>query len=53
MAIVEHHTGLIKEADWLIDLGPEAAELGGELLYEGLPKGILSSKKESKTARFL
>ena len=51
--VIEHHTGLIKEADWLIDIGPGAASEGGNLLYEGIPKGILPLKKKSKTAYFL
>ena len=53
LVIIEHHLGLIKEADWLIDLGPGAAHEGGKLLYGGTPEGILQLKKASKTAQFL
>lgn len=51
--VIEHHIGLIKEADWLVDLGPGAAEEGGKVLYEGEPFGLISLKKTSQTAKFL
>ena len=43
---------VIKSADWLIDLGPEGGDQGGNLLYQGPPQGILKVK-ESYTAQFL
>lgn len=39
--VIEHNLEVIKNADWLIDLGPEGGEKGGELLYQGTPEGIL------------
>ena len=50
--VVEHNIEVIKTADWLIDLGPEGGVRGGNLVYQGIPKGILKSKK-SVTAPFL
>ncbi|MEM1282922.1 MAG: excinuclease ABC subunit UvrA [Chlamydiota bacterium] len=52
MIIIEHNTDMIKNADYLIDLGPEAGKNGGEVLYEGPPEGI-SKCKRSHTARYL
>ncbi|MFN8310343.1 MAG: excinuclease ABC subunit UvrA [Chitinophagales bacterium] len=50
--VIEHNMDVIKCADWLIDLGPEGGDEGGNLLYQGIPEGILDVK-ESHTARFL
>jgi excinuclease ABC subunit A len=50
--VIEHNTDVIKSADWVIDLGPEAGGGGGEIVYEGLPKGLAGSKK-SHTGKFL
>jgi excinuclease ABC subunit A len=43
---------VIKCADWVIDLGPEAGDRGGELVYEGTPRG-LESCAASHTGEFL
>lgn len=40
--VIEHNTDVIKSADWLIDLGPEGGAGGGQLLYEGVPEGIVN-----------
>ncbi|MDX1684084.1 MAG: excinuclease ABC subunit UvrA [Saprospiraceae bacterium] len=50
--VIEHNLDVIKNADWLIDLGPGGGKHGGRLLYEGAPEGILG-EKESATAEFL
>jgi excinuclease ABC subunit A len=52
VVIVEHNTDVISSADWVIDLGPEAGEKGGYLVFEGLPLE-LKNVKESYTARYL
>jgi excinuclease ABC subunit A len=52
LIVIEHNTDVIKSADWLIDLGPEAGDAGGNLVYAGEPKNI-KKVKESYTARFL
>ncbi len=50
--VIEHNTDVIKSADWVIDLGPEAGDQGGNVVYAGVPKG-LKAVKESHTGRFL
>jgi excinuclease ABC subunit A len=50
--VVEHNIDVIRSADWVIDLGPEAGEDGGNLVYEGAPAG-LKKQKLSYTGRFL
>ena len=42
LLIVEHDDATIRAADWIIDLGPGAGELGGEVVFEGTPQEILS-----------
>lgn len=50
--VIEHNTDVIKSADWVIDLGPEAGDGGGALVYAGKPEG-LKKVKGSHTGRFL
>ncbi len=50
--VVEHNLEMIKCADWIIDLGPEGGDRGGNLVYQGPPEGLLAIK-ESQTAPFL
>ncbi len=50
--VIEHNTDVIRSADWLIDLGPEAGDGGGNLVYSGVPDGI-KKIKESHTGRFI
>jgi len=50
--VVEHNTDVIRSADWVIDLGPEAGDAGGYLVYEGVPSG-LKKQKLSYTGRYL
>lgn len=50
--VVEHNTDVIKRADWVIDLGPEAGEGGGNLVYAGVPDGLKSNAK-SQTGKYL
>ncbi|MBM3956602.1 MAG: hypothetical protein FJ313_00945, partial [Gemmatimonadetes bacterium] len=50
--LIEHHLDLIKNADWIIDLGPEAGERGGELVAEGTPE-FIASVEASHTGRYL
>lgn len=52
IVIVEHNMDVIKSADWVIDLGPEAGDKGGNLVYEGTPEG-LTMCKNSYTGKFL
>lgn len=52
VVLIEHHLDLIKNADWLIDLGPYAGDRGGELVVQGTPE-FLATVKESSTGRYL
>jgi excinuclease ABC subunit A len=50
--IVEHDVELMREADWLVDVGPDAGERGGRVLYSGPPAG-LQAVTDSRTAAYL
>jgi excinuclease UvrABC ATPase subunit len=50
--LIEHHRDVIRQADWIIDLGPEGGSAGGEVLFEG-PPGDLKSCARSITARYI
>ena len=50
--VIEHNTEIIKSADWIIDLGPEGGDLGGEVIFEGTPEDIVKNKK-SYTGKYL
>jgi excinuclease ABC subunit A len=50
--VIEHNLDLIAEADWLIDLGPEAGDGGGHIVAAGTPEGVAKNKR-SHTGRFL
>ena len=50
--VVEHDLDVIRRADWIVDVGPEAGEHGGRILYSG-PAAGLAKIKESHTARYL
>lgn len=50
--VIEHNTDVIRSADWLIDLGPEAGDGGGNLVYSGPPAGIRKTR-QSHTADFI
>ena len=43
--IIEHHLDVIKQADWVIDLGPEGGEGGGRLVVQGTPETVARHKK--------
>jgi excinuclease ABC subunit A len=50
--VIEHNLDLIAEADWVIDLGPEAGDEGGRIVVEGTPEEVARERK-SHTGRFL
>ena len=50
--IIEHNMDVIKVADYLIDMGPEGGNAGGQLLASGTPEQI-AKEKNSHTGRFL
>ena len=50
--IIEHNLDVIKSSDWVIDLGPERGDEGGELITSGTPEQIIKDKI-SYTGKFL
>ena len=50
--VVEHALDVIRRADWIVDVGPQAGERGGQVLYSGLPEG-LKQVEASQTRRYL
>jgi len=50
--VIEHNLDMIKNADWIIDLGPEGGERGGEIVAEGTPKDI-TNNPNSWTGKYL
>jgi len=52
LVVIEHNLDMIKCADWVIDLGPDAGVRGGHLVFAGTPEGLVSHP-ESVTGRFL
>ena len=52
IVVVEHNLDVIKAADWIIDLGPEAGDGGGNLVFAGTPEK-LAACKDSHTAHYL
>ena len=52
VVIVEHNMDVIKCADWVIDLGPEAGDRGGEIVFEGTPRELKQCER-SHTGQFL
>ncbi|AZI41402.1 excinuclease ABC subunit UvrA [Deinococcus psychrotolerans] len=50
--LIEHHLDVIRQADWIIDLGPEGGSAGGEVLYEGPPSGLKACER-SLTGQFI
>ena len=52
LIVVEHDEDTIREADWLVDVGPRAGEYGGQVVYQGEPAGI-EDVEESLTGQYL
>ena len=50
--VIEHHMAVAAEADWILDMGPEAGDQGGTIIAQGSPETVAKSKK-SRTAPFL
>jgi excinuclease ABC subunit A len=50
--VIEHNLDVIKTADWIVDLGPEGGEAGGELVAAGTPEDVAAVEK-SYTGQFL
>jgi excinuclease ABC subunit A len=52
VVVIEHNLEVIKTADWIIDLGPEGGDAGGEIVGVGTPEKIAATKK-SYTGQYL
>ncbi|MGL5017119.1 MAG: DNA helicase UvrA [Luteolibacter sp.] len=52
VVVIEHHMAVAAEADWILDIGPEAGDAGGQIIAQGPPEKIAKSKT-SRTAPFL
>jgi excinuclease ABC subunit A len=52
VVVIEHNLDVIKTADWIIDLGPEGGDRGGEVIATGTPEQI-AANEGSHTGRFL
>lgn len=47
LLIIEHNQNMIRNADWIIDLGPEGGDAGGELIIQGTPGDVMAEKNSS------
>ena len=52
VVVIEHNLDVIKTADWIIDLGPEGGDRGGQIVVQGIPEDVAKAK-ESYTGQFL
>jgi len=52
LVVIEHNLDVIKTADWIIDLGPEGGDNGGQIIFEGTPEEIIKNKN-SYTGRYI
>jgi excinuclease ABC subunit A len=52
IVVIEHNLEIIKSADWIIDLGPEGGDKGGEIIFEGTPEDLIKNE-ESWTSKYL
>ncbi len=52
LLVIEHNLDVVKCADWIIDLGPEAGSKGGTLVFEGIPEDLIKCK-DSITGKYL
>jgi excinuclease ABC subunit A len=50
LVVIEHHPDVIANADWVVELGPDAGAAGGEIVYEGDPRGL--GKARTATGRY-
>ena len=52
IVVIEHHPDIIKQADWIIDMGPEGGNEGGNVVFAGTPEDLVKCK-ESYTAKYI
>ena len=53
VVVIEHNLDVIKSADWVVDLGPEGGDEGGEVIVEGTPEDLLEAADRSYTGEYL
>ena len=51
--VVEHNLDVMAEADWILDMGPEAGDAGGRIVAQGTPAQIARRRQQSHTGRVL
>ena len=51
--VIEHNMEVVKTADWIIDLGPEGGEYGGEIVFSGKPEEMKAHAEKNHTAKYL
>jgi excinuclease ABC subunit A len=44
LVVIEHHPDVIASADWVVELGPEAGDEGGRIVFEGEPRKLASAR---------
>lgn len=52
VVVIEHQPDIIKSADWIVDIGPDAGKYGGEVVFSGTPENLIQNKK-SYTAPYI
>lgn len=52
VVLIEHNLDIIQAADWIIDIGPEGGDKGGEIIFEGTPEDIAKTEG-SYTGKYL
>src|SRR4029077_3491644 len=52
LVVIEHNLDVIKTADWILDLGPEGGDAGGQIVTQGTPE-LVAKSKDSHTGRYL
>jgi excinuclease UvrABC ATPase subunit len=50
VVVIEHNLHVVKNADWIIDMGPEGGSKGGQVMFEGTPKELLKAKQSITSA---
>ncbi len=53
VVVIEHNMDIIRAADYLLEMGPDAGDKGGRILYSGPPKGLSKGSKKTPTKQFL
>jgi excinuclease UvrABC ATPase subunit len=51
--VIEHNMDVVRNADWIIDLGPEGGSKGGQIVFEGTPAALVEAADRSLTGRYL